>query len=188
MNGLIFFIAGRISPIILASNQTSLKMNGINSLWISPVFFVLLFHLTACAQTDKNTSKRLNAIFPKGEPGAAENFTGKVWNTSLVSNDSTYHTVVGNVYFEPGARSNWHLHPAGQILIITDGVGYHQIKGQPRQTMKKGDVVKCPPGVLHWHGASPDIGLQQMYILPNTQQGIVKWMQPVTDEEYNATK
>lgn len=58
-------------------------------------------------------------------------------------------------------------------LIITDGVGYHQIKGQPRQTIKKGDVVKCPPNVLHWHGASPDTGLQQIYILPKTEKGIV---------------
>ena len=98
------------------------------------------------------------------------------------------NTVIGNVYFEPGARSNWHTHPSGQILIITDGIGYHQIKGQPRQTIKKGDVVKCPPNVLHWHGASPDIGMQQMYILPKTEKGIVTWLQKVTDEEYNTSK
>ena len=125
------------------------------------------------------------AIFPKGELGPAENFTGKAWNTGLVGSDSIYNTVVGNVYFEPGARSNWHTHPAGQILIITDGVGYHQIKGQPRQTIRRGDVVKCPPNVEHWHGASPNTGLQQMYILPKTEKGIVQWLHPVTDEVYN---
>ena len=102
----------------------------------------------------------------------------------MVANDSTYNTVVGNVYFEPGARSNWHIHPAGQILIITDGVGYHQIKGQPRETLRKGDVVKCPPNVMHWHGASPDTGMLQMYIIPNTEKGIVTWLKKVTDEEY----
>ena len=127
----------------------------------------------------------LATIFPKGELGPAENFTGEAWNTGLVANDTMYNTVVGNVYFEPGARSNWHTHPAGQILIITDGVGYHQIQGQPRQTIRKGDVVKCPPAVLHWHGASPNTGLHQLYIIPNTEKGIVKWLQPVTDEEYN---
>ena len=100
--------------------------------------------------------------------------------------DSTYTTLVGNVYFEPGARSNWHDHPAGQILIITDGVGYHQIEGQPIEILKKGDVVKCPPNVKHWHGASPDTGLQQMYIVPNTEKGVVNWMEPVTDEVYNS--
>jgi hypothetical protein len=67
-------------------------------------------------------------------------------------------------------------------------MGYHQIKGQPRQTIRKGDVVKCPPNVLHWHGASPDTGLQQMYILPKTEKGIVTWLQKVTDEEYNTSK
>lgn len=128
---------------------------------------------------------KVESIFSKGELGPADHFTGNAWNTPLVANDSTYNTVIGNVYFEPGARSNWHRHPSGQILIITDGVGYHQIKGQPRQTIKKGDVVQCPPNVLHWHGASPDIGMQQMYILPKTEQGIVQWLQPVTDEEYN---
>ena len=126
------------------------------------------------------------AIFPKGELGPAANFTGKAWAYGLVADDSLYNTLVGNVYFEPGARSNWHIHPAGQMLLVTDGVGYHQVQGQPRQTIKKGDVIKCPPNVMHWHGASPEQGMQQIYILPNTEKGIVKWLHPVTDEEYGA--
>ena len=137
---------------------------------------------------DKTTrvenKKEVENIFPKGESGAAENFTGKAWHTGLVANDSIYHTVVGNVHFEPGARSNWHSHPAGQILIITGGVGYHQIRGQPRQIIRKGGVIKCPPNAEHWHGASADTGLQQLYIVPNTEKGVVTWLQPVTDEEY----
>jgi quercetin dioxygenase-like cupin family protein len=62
---------------------------------------------------------------------------------------------------------------------------YHQIKGQARQTLKKGDVVKCLPNVIHWHGASPETGMHQMYIIPNTEKGIVKWLEPVSDKEYN---
>ena len=127
----------------------------------------------------------LRAIFPKGELGPAENFTGKAWNTPLVPDDSIYNTVIGNVYFEPGARSNWHIHPSGQILVIIDGIGFHQIKGQAKETIREGDVVKCPPNVEHWHGASQETGLQQMYILPKTEKGIVQWLQAVTDEEYN---
>jgi quercetin dioxygenase-like cupin family protein len=151
--------------------------------------FSFLFGLGCKEQTNRQITKaEMPGIFPKGEPGPAENFTGKAWNTGLVANDTMYNTVVGNVYFEPGARTNWHTHPAGQILIITDGAGYHQIKGQPRQTIKKGDVVKCPPNVMHWHGASPESGLQQLYIIPNTEKGIVRWMQPVTDSEYNNVK
>src|SRR5687768_16459500 len=141
-----------------------------------------LFFITAslalltisCMETNpENKNTELQFIFPKGEKGSAEYFTGKVWNIGLVESDTTYNTVIGNVYFEPGARSNWHTHPSGQILIITDGAGYHQIKGQPRQTLKKGDVIKCPPNVEHWHGASQDTGMQQMYILPKTEKGIV---------------
>jgi quercetin dioxygenase-like cupin family protein len=143
---------------------------------------------TGCMENEAgNKGNGLVAIFPKGELGPAENFTGNAWNSPLVANDSTYNTVVGNVYFEPGARSNWHIHPSGQVLIITDGKGYHQVKGGPRQTIKKGDVIKCPPNVLHWHGASPDTGMQQMYILPKTERGIVTWLQKVTDEEYNTS-
>ena len=133
-------------------------------------------------KTDKN---ELNAIFPIGEKGPAEWFTGNAYPTSLLEADSVYTTIAGNVYFEPGARSNWHTHPSGQILIITDGVGYYQIEGQPIEIMKKGDVVKFPPNVRNWHGASPDTGVQQLYIIPNTEQGIVEWMEPVSDEEYN---
>lgn len=149
--------------------------------------FASLALLTTSCMADKseNNKKELNAIFPKGEKGPAEKFTGNAWAAPLVDNDSIYNTVVGNVYFEPGTRSNWHTHPSGQILIITAGVGYHQIKGEPRQTIKKGDVVKCPANVEHWLGASPDTGMQQMYILPKTEKGLVTWLQKVTDEEYN---
>jgi quercetin dioxygenase-like cupin family protein len=154
--------------------------------WAAAIAFMSILSIGCNKQTKKNTSHNdVQNIFPKGELGPAENFTGRAWNYGLVTNNSTYNTLVGNVYFEPGARSNWHTHPAGQILIITDGVGYHQIKGQSRQTIKKGDVVKCPPNVEHWHGASPDSGMQQLYILPNTEKGIVEWQQPVPDSVYN---
>ena len=125
-------------------------------------------------------------LFPKGEKGPDKNFTGNAYNTGLVAPDSTYTTVVGNVFFEPGARSNWHTHPGGQILIITDGEGYHQIEGEDKQLIKKGDVIKCPPNTRHWHGATADSELQQMYIVPNTEKGIVNWMEEVTDAQYNA--
>lgn len=130
----------------------------------------------------------LNAIFPKGEKGSEEYFTGNAYPVGLVEADSIHTTLAGNVFFEPGARSNWHSHPSGQILIITDGIGYHQIEGQEIEVIKKGDVVKCPPNVRHWHGASHDVGLQQLYVIPNTEKGIVEWMEPVTDEDYNKTK
>ena len=146
---------------------------------------LITFQGFAQSKADANTQQ---AIFPKGEQGPASNFTGKAFNYGLLDNDSTFNTVVGNVLFEPGARSNWHKHPAGQILIITAGEGYHQIKGKPIEKMRKGDVVKCPPNVEHWHGATPESSLHQMYIIPNTEKGIVEWLQPVTDKEYSTFK
>ncbi|WP_234999733.1 cupin domain-containing protein [Maribacter arcticus] len=160
---------------------------------MTPAVTLLLLIGQACntkTETKKETMKadknELNTIFPKGKKGTEEWFTGNAYYIALVEADSIHTTLAGNVYFEPKARSHWHTHPSGQILIITDGVGYHQIEGQEIEVLKKGDVVKCPPNVKHWHGASSDVGLQQLYIIPNTENGIVEWMEPVTDEVYNA--
>ena len=150
---------------------------------------ILLLSFKSFSQTKAKSSEYTRqAIFPKGKQGPVENFTGTAFNYGLLESDSTYNTVIGNVLFEPGGRSNWHKHPAGQILIITAGEGYHQLKGKPIKKMRKGNVVKCPPNVEHWHGATPDSSLHQMYIIPNTEKGIVEWLQPVTDKEYNAFK
>ena len=94
--------------------------------------------------------------------------------------------VAGKVYFEPGARTNWHSHPSGQLLLIIEGEGFHQIKGEPKQALKKGDVVKCPPNVMHWHGASAATGMSHIYIVPNTEKGIVNWMEQVSNQEYES--
>jgi quercetin dioxygenase-like cupin family protein len=155
------------------------------------VVIMMFVAITTLSCNNKNQKKmktdtnELTEIFPKGEKGTNDLFTGNAYPTALVDADSVYKTLVGNVYFEPGARSNWHSHPAGQILIITDGVGYHQIEGKEIEIIKKGSVVKCPPNVRHWHGASADVGLQQLYIIPNTEKGIVEWNEAVTDEQYS---
>lgn len=157
------------------------------------VAFLLLIGQACNTKIEKQEStesdkSELNTIFPKGEKGSDEWFTGNAYAIRLVAPDSTLTTLAGNVYFEPEARSHWHSHPSGQILMITDGIGYHQIEGQEIEVIKKGDVIKCPPKVKHWHGASHDVGMQQLYIIPNTEKGIVEWMEPVTDEVYNAKK
>ena len=152
---------------------------------------LLLSMVQACntkiEKQEKNESiSSEEGVFPKGELGPATNFTGNAYNYGLVANDSIYNTLVGNVYFEQRARSNWHLHPSGQILIVLDGKGYHQLEGRPRQTMRKGDVITVPANTRHWHGATENNSLTQMYILPKTENGFVSWLEPVTDETYNA--
>ncbi len=112
-------------------------------------------------------------IFPKGERAPAEYFTGTVWVKLLVPNDPIFNAQIGNVVFEPGARNNWHTHPGGQILIVTDGVGYYQKKGKSIQVIRKGDVVTIAPDIEHWHGASSDSEFTHIAVNTNTQKGIV---------------
>ena len=135
-----------------------------------------------------NTSENINTIFPKGEKASPEYFTGTAWVKILVPANAGLNCVIGNVIFEPGARNNWHTQPGGQILLVTDGTGYYQEKGKPIQLLHKGDVVNILPDVAHWHGASPGSELTHIAVNTNIQKGIVVWLQPVTDEEYNTFK
>ena len=148
---------------------------------------LLLAGLSGYGQIESK-QKSNNAIFPKGTRSPASNFTGVVWSSTLVPDDTTYNCIIANVTFEPGSRSNWHYHNSGQILLVTDGIGYYQEKGKQIELMKKGDVIKCPPMVEHWHGASPNSSCTHIVLVPNTEKGIVKWLKPVTAEEYNAKK
>ena len=135
-----------------------------------------------------NTQENQHPIFPKGDKAPADYFTGEAWIKMLVAADDTFNTSIGNVVFEPRARNNWHIHGGGQILIATDGTGYYQEKGKTIQLLRKGDVVKIAPGIIHWHGASPDSAFTHMAINTNTHKGVVEWLNRVTDEEYNNIK
>jgi quercetin dioxygenase-like cupin family protein len=139
-------------------------------------------------ETAKRIPERL--IFPRGEKIAGDriandHFIGDVWFKMLVPDDSTFHCPVGNVTFEPGARNNWHKHPGGQVLLVTGGRGYYQEEGRPAEVIRDGDVVTIRPDVKHWHGAAPESGLTHLAISTNAEQGDAKWLEPVTDEEYN---
>ncbi|TRX11329.1 (R)-mandelonitrile lyase [Flavobacterium gawalongense] len=133
-----------------------------------------------------NTSENQNTIFPKGERASAAYFTGTAWVNILVPQDETGKYSIGNVTFEPGCRNNWHTHPAGQILLVTDGKGYYQEKGKHARLLSKGDVVVIPSNVEHWHGATQDSSFTHIAVTNTTEEGAVKWLTPVTDEEYNS--
>ncbi len=123
-------------------------------------------------------------VFSKGQKITNDNFTGTAWLNSLVIADSLNQNAVGSVTFEPGARTGWHAHPAGQIILALDGLGFYQEKGSPKIIVKRGDVVKCPPDVPHWHGASTDTKFIQIAITGRAK-GETVWLEPVSDEEYN---
>ncbi|MBP3925668.1 MAG: cupin domain-containing protein [Clostridium sp.] len=125
-------------------------------------------------------------MFPKGDnPTTMETFNGPVYLSSIIGDDNVagapgLHYVV----FEPGVINNWHTHEGGQILIATDGVGYHQIEGEPVQVMYPGDVALCPPDVRHWHGGSADSSFAHIAVNTNPERPGVEWFDRLSDEEY----
>ncbi|MNP54167.1 Cupin domain protein [compost metagenome] len=90
--------------------------------------------------------------------------------------------------FQPGARSAWHTHPLGQNLIVSTGVGWIQQEGGEKILIKPGDVIWTPPGVKHWHGATKTTGLTHLAIQEVQGGKNVEWLEPVTDEQYEASR
>ena len=124
-------------------------------------------------------------IFPKGKPLPNEWFVGNAFLTTLVTNDKNNEFSAGAVTFEPNARTNWHTHPKGQVLIVIDGNGFYQEKGKPAQSIKKGDVVNIPENTVHWHGATANSILVHIAITNYKEDVNVVWLNPVSDDEYN---
>lgn len=124
-------------------------------------------------------------VFAKGEKVTNDNFIGTVWLNYLVETDSAHNVNIGSVTFEPGARTNWHSHKGGQILLVTEGKGLYQEKGGRVEVIEKGQVIKCPPNIEHWHGATLSDAMTHVAIGTNTNIGGAVWLKPVTDEEYN---
>ena len=155
---------------------------------ISSAIFILL-NIDAKAQQVIDTAAIVNSIFARGEKStSSDNFNGGIWLKRYVSPDDSLDCIVPLVTFEPRVRTNWHTHPGGQILIVVEGIGYYQEKGKPKRIIQKGDVVKCLPGVTHWHGASPSGEFAHLVVAPDAEKGEVTWLQKVTEEEYNGLR
>ena len=122
---------------------------------------------------------------PSGK-GPADWFTGTVRVDPLFQAPDPARVSGASVTFEPGARSAWHTHPAGQTLIVTAGSGWEQQWGGKVQEMKSGDVVRIPPGVKHWHGATDKTAVTHIAIQEAVDGKAVKWLEHVTDEQYKA--
>jgi len=119
--------------------------------------------------------------------GPAEHFTGRAARIDpLWSANKDINASGALVTFEPGARSAWHTHPAGQRLMVTSGVGLTQEWGKAVQIIRPGDVVWCPPGVKHWHGAAPDTAMTHLAVTGTVDGKNATWMEKVSDEQYNA--
>lgn len=118
-----------------------------------------------------------------GEKLNSEYFIGTVWLNFLTKN--TPSCPVANVTFEPGCRNNWHTHPGGQLLLVTDGKGWYQEEGKPAKELQVGDIVEIPANVKHWHGAAKDSWFAHLAIEINPEKGSVQWLEPVEDDIYN---
>lgn len=125
--------------------------------------------------------------FPKGELSTTKNHTGDIWLSELSVGDATFDPTIAQAVYGPGAKLDWHIHPGGQVLLITEGSGYYQERGKPVQLVHKGDVIKSAPGVEHWHAAAPDSTFAYIAVTP-TSKGKTVWLKPVTAEEYKAAK
>ncbi len=116
--------------------------------------------------------------------GPAQYFTGTALVEPVFSPIEGRNFGMAEVTFLPGARSNWHTHPKGQTLVVTSGVGWTQVEGGERQTISAGDVVWCPPGVKHWHGATDTTAMSHLAIHEYEGDSVVEWMEQVTDVQY----
>lgn len=153
-----------LNEVVAARTQTSQTVSGENKMEQAPI----------------------DTVFAQGEVNPyGKYFTGTTYLTMLSGRDNTFNAPIGNVTFEPGARTNWHKHDGGQILLVLNGEGRYQEKDGEIRTLKKGDVVRIAPGVIHWHGAAPTSWFVHISVETNAHQnGTTTWLESVTDKEY----
>ncbi|MFV0456619.1 MAG: cupin domain-containing protein [Pseudomonas sp.] len=153
---------------------------------------VLLLAIAVTMMSIQNVSAVQNgdeiSIIRKGTAqhikGPAKTFTGDVDVEFSIPKHDKSRMSGGLVTFQPGARSHWHTHPFGQVLIITAGEGRVQQWGKPVQDVYPGDVVWFPAGVKHWHGASPTQSMSHYSIQEEKNGKVADWMEEVTDDQY----
>jgi 4-carboxymuconolactone decarboxylase len=140
--------------------------------------------LTAPAFAQDPTIEIARSRSQPSRQGPAENFTGSVRVDPLFAANGASRASGAYVTFDAGARSAWHSHPLGQTLVVTAGSGRVQSGGGPIQEIRPGDVVRIPPGLKHWHGASPDSAMTHLAIQERVDGKTVDWLEKVSDAQY----
>lgn len=159
------------------------------SRWMTPV--LCLGFLTGCAHPGPGlVPEEAAAAHVTAEAdrdtfvGGPDWFTGTATVSMLFSPNGPRTFGGANVTFEPGARTAWHVHPAGQTLVVTAGSGWVQSEGEPRRDLKPGDVVWTPPGVRHWHGATDTESMTHLALQGGIEAKVVDWQEHVSDAQY----
>lgn len=148
-------------------------------------FSAAMLAFSTLAKAETMNKSAVYPIFDQGiENPYGQYFTGQTYLNMLSSNDAVFNAPIGNVTFEPGARTNWHKHSGGQILLVTGGEGRYQERGKEIQVLRQGDVVRIAPDVEHWHGAAPQSWFVHISVETNVPHNQVTWLEPVTDQEY----
>ncbi len=120
-------------------------------------------------------------------PASPDYFTGRVWQDPVIDAPEPARIMALRVAFEPGARTHWHTHPLGQTLHVLSGVGRIQCEGGPVKAIFPGDTVWIPPGVVHWHGASPDHAMIHLAMQEREGDVAVTWLEAVSEADYAKT-
>jgi quercetin dioxygenase-like cupin family protein len=142
-------------------------------------------HTKARSTTIQETKMEITRVGSQpSNKGPADWFTGTVRIDPLFQSHAPARAAGASVTFEPGARTAWHTHPLGQILIVTAGCGWVQREGGPVEEVRPGDVVWFPPGEKHWHGASPTTAMTHIAIQEQLDGKVVDWLEKVSDEQY----
>jgi quercetin dioxygenase-like cupin family protein len=145
--------------------------------------------VTGCDNSKKQQTMKEQAntaIFSRGDKAPSDYFTGEAFIHPLVAKDKNNDFALGSVTFEAGARTVWHTHPRGQVLLVTEGEGIYQERGKPARHLRKGDIVNIPENVEHWHGATDNAGFVHLAITNYKGDQNVIWLKPVTNDEYRA--
>ena len=145
---------------------------------------------TLAALTAASAAAQRIAITPSGSRatirGPAQAYTGTAVADTLIAPNDASHVMAVTVTFEPGARTAWHSHPAGQYLIVTSGVGWVQERGGKKREVHPGDVIWTPPGVVHWHGATATNAMSHLAVWEFVNGSGGELMEHVSDAEYLA--
>ena len=113
-------------------------------------------------------------------------FTGRVWQDPIIEAPEPARLRALRVAFEPGARTNWHTHPLGQTLYVTDGAGFVALRGEAPRAIRAGDTVWIPEGVEHWHGAGPNTSMVHIAMQESLDGAVAEWLEAVSDADYPA--
>ena len=140
-----------------------------------------------CKQLFGNEVNAMQIIKSGSRPtrkASTEYFTGNVWQDPIIEADEPARVRALRVSFEPGARTAWHIHPLGQTLHVTSGVGLMGLRNETPQLIKAGDTVWIPPGEEHWHGASATNSMTHIAIQEALNGSVAEWLDKVSDGEY----